>query len=257
MKKRWISILLAAMLLLAFVIPAAAQSDAEYLLQVGKVMGTNLGSKINGTFKLSIDGNMDAVQSVEYRLDGQAIATASSSPFTLVFKTTDYPGGDHQLTAVVNLSDGRSFETPARRFYFLSAEESGEVLNEVLLPILGITFGVVALMMLLQFVVMRNRPLAHLEPGTPRSYSFKGGTICKHCNRPFAFHWWAFNLMPTVRYDRCDYCGKWGVQRSYPLDVLRKAEELEIELSKPAAPVPEKSEEEKLKEMMDQTKYSQ
>lgn len=255
MKKR-LSILLAVILLLAIVIPAAAQSDAEYLLQVGKVFGTNLGSKINGTFKLSINGAMDVVQSVEYRIDGQAIGTASASPFTLVFKTTEYPGGEHQLTAVVNLSDGRSFETPARRFHFISSEESGEVLNQVLLPILGVTFGVVALMMLMQFVVMRNRPLAHLEPGTPRNYGLKGGTICKHCNRPFAFHWWAFNLMPTVRYDRCDYCGKWGVQRSYPMDVLCKAEELEIELARPETPIPEKSEEEKLKEMMDKTKYT-
>lgn len=255
MKKRWISVLLAGVLLLAFVLPAAAQADAGYILKVSKVMGTNLGSQINGTFKLGIDGDVSVVQSVEYRIDGQTIGTANAAPFTLVFKTTTYASGVHQLTAVVSTSDGRALETPARTFDFISGAEAGEVFNKIVLPVIGLVFGVVAVMMALQFVLLRKRPLAHIEPGTPRNYGLKGGTICKRCNRPFAFHWWAVNLMPTVHYDRCDYCGKWGVQRSYPLDVLREYERLEGQMARPAAPIPEKSEEEKLKEMMEKTKY--
>jgi len=256
MKKHTSTFLLTVILLLAFAMPAAGQSDAEYLLKVSKVMGTNLGSQINGTFKLGIDGDMGVVKSVEYRIDGMAIGTASESPFTLVFKTTDHPAGGHALTAVVTKSDGSSFETPARKFTFITSEDAGEVLNKVLLPILGITFGVVAVMMLMQFVLFRNRPLAQLEPGAPRNYGFKGGAICKNCGRPFALHMWSINLLPTVRYDRCDYCGKWGVQRSASMAALRMAEQLELAKSKPEVPVAEKTEEEKLKEMLDQSKYT-
>lgn len=256
MTKKRSSIILAVILLLAFVMPAAGQADAEYLLKVNKVMGTNLGSQINGTFKLGIDGDLSVVKSVEYRIDGAAIGTASADPFTLTFKTTAYPAGAHALTALVTKSDGSSFETPARNFTFLSSEESGEMLNKVLLPILGITFGVLAVMMLLQFALFRNRPLAQLEPGAPRNYGFKGGAICKNCGRPFAIHMWSINLLPTMRYDRCDYCGKWGVQRTASPAALRAAEQAELAMSKPEKPVAEKTEEEKLKEMMDQTKYS-
>lgn len=249
--------MIAAFLLLALVLPAAAQSDAEYLLQVNKIIGSNLGSQINGSFKLGVHGDMSQVKSVEYRIDGQLIGNASESPFTLVFKTTDYASGNRQLSALVTTTDGRKIETPTRTFNFISTDESGELIGKILVPIFGIIFAVVAVMMLLQFVVMRNRPLAHLEAGAPRDYGVKGGTICGHCKRPYAFHWWAFNLMPTMRFDRCDYCGKWGVQHSYPLDALRAAERQEkAAIVQSAAPVAEKSEEEKLKEMMDQTKYS-
>jgi len=256
MKKHTSTFLLTVILLLAFAMPAAGQSDAEYLLKVSKVIGTNLGSQINGTFKLGIDGDMSVVKSVEYRIDGMAIGTASADPFTLVFKTTDYPAGGRALTAVVKKNDGSSFETPARNFTFITSEDAGEVLNKVLLPILGITFGVLAVMMLMQFVLFRNRPLAQLEPGAPRNYGFKGGAICKNCGRPFALHMWSINLLPTVRYDRCDYCGKWGVQRSASMAALRMAEQLELAKSKPEVPVAEKTEEEKLKEMLDQSKYT-
>lgn len=256
MRKQIPTIILTILLLLAFVMPVAGQADAEYLLKVSKVMGTNLGSQINGTFKLGIDGDLGAVKSVEYRIDGAAIGTASADPFTLTFKTTAYPAGAHALTALVTKSDGSSFETPARNFTFLSSEESGEMLNKVLLPILGITFGVLAVMMLLQFALFRNRPLAQLEPGAPRNYGIKGGAICKNCGRPFAIHMWSINLLPTMRYDRCDYCGKWGVQRTASPAALRAAEQAELAMSKPEKPVAEKTEEEKLKEMMDQTKYT-
>lgn len=257
MNKRLSSFLLAFTLLMAFVIPASAQSDAGYLLKVSKIMGTNLGNQINGSFKLGIDGDLSAVQSVAYRIDGQAIGTADAAPFTLVFKTTAYSSGVHQLSAVVTLSDGRTAETPARSFDFISGEEAGAVFNKVVLPILGITLAVVVVMMLAQFVVFRNRPLAHIEPGAPRNYGLKGGAICKHCGRPFAIHWSAINLMPTLRYDRCDYCGKWGVQHVVSASALRAAEQREIAESRPAAPVPEKSEAEKLKEMMEKTRYDQ
>jgi hypothetical protein len=214
-----------------------------------------MGSKINGTFKLSVSGDMDPVTAVEYRIDGQTLGTASESPFTLVFKTTDYPSGEHQLTAVVSLKDGSTVETPARNYNFISAGETGELVSGILLPVLGIAFGVMAVMMLLQFVVMRNRPLLHLEAGAQRNYGMKGGSVCKHCQRPFAFHWWALNLLPSMRFDRCDFCGKWGFHKAQPLNALRKAEQMEAEKARPSSQIPEKSEEEKLKEMMDRTKY--
>lgn len=244
--------LLAAILLLAMVLPAAAQSDSGYVLKINRMVGSEFGNQISGTFKLALDGDLSVVQSVEFRIDGQAIGTDTESPFSLVFDTNKFDSGVHKLTAVVSTGDGRTLETPARSFDFMSGSESGAMLGKILLPILGI----VVLMMLVQFAMARKQPLAHIQPGTPREYGFKGGAICSNCGRPFAIHAWAMNLLPTLRLDRCDFCGKWGVQHTVSLSALRAAEQREIAQSRPESPIPEKSEEEKLKEMLEKTKYN-
>lgn len=252
MKKTLFSMLLTAILLLTMVLPAAAQSDSGYVLKITRMVGGEFGNQIIGTYKLALSGDLTAVQSVEFRIDGQTIGTDNESPFSLVFDTSKFDSGDHKLTAVVSTSDGSTFETPARSFDFMSGSESNTMLGKILLPILGI----VVLMMLVQFLMARKQPLAHIEPGTPRDYGLKGGAICSHCGRPFVIHMWAMNLMPTMRLDRCDFCGKWGVQHTVSLHELRAAEQREIAQARPENPIPEKSEEEKLKEMLEKTKYN-
>ncbi len=252
MKKTFFSMLLAVILLLAMVLPAAAQANEEYQLKVNRMVGSEFGNQITGTYKLTLSGDLSAVQSVEFRIDGQAIGTDNESPFSLVFDTSAYDSGAHRLSAAVSTSDGRTLETAARTFDFMSGSESGAMLGKVLLPILGI----VVLMMLVQFAMARKQPLTHIAPGTPREYGLKGGAICSHCGRPFAIHMWAMNLLPTLRLDRCDFCGKWGVQHTVSLRELRAAEQREIAQSRPEAPIPEKSEAEKMKEMVEKTRYN-
>ena len=56
--------------------------------------------------------------------------------------------------------------------------------------------------------------------------------------------------------DRCENCGKWSIMRGYPLDVLRAAEAAERAAEQSTSPVSEKSEEDKLRDMLDDSRYT-
>jgi hypothetical protein len=66
---------------------------------------------------------------------------------------------------------------------------------------------------------------------------------------------WALNAL-TYRLDRCDYCGKWAFIRPVSREALRAAEQNELASFNNNAPIVEKTEEEKLREMLDKSKYS-
>ncbi|MHB1481866.1 MAG: hypothetical protein ACYCXH_06045, partial [Bellilinea sp.] len=56
--------------------------------------------------------------------------------------------------------------------------------------------------------------------------------------------------------DRCENCGKWSIMRAYPIDVLRAAEAAEFKVEQGEGLVPEKTEEKKLREMLDDSRYT-
>ncbi len=57
------------------------------------------------------------------------------------------------------------------------------------------------------------------------------------------------------RFDRCPFCGRWGVVRIASLSELRKAEATELEDAKASQPIPEESEEEKLRKELDDSRF--
>jgi hypothetical protein len=259
---------IAALLLLTIVLAACAQAVqqaeataepervSEYRLNITRTFGSDTGTgKIRGTFELKVIGDEGAIQQVSYRLDGQEMALLEEAPYAYKFQTQAYPEGDHTLSAVVATRSGVLIETTGRIFNFISSEEQFASMGRIL----GIVFGVVISMMLIgilmQFVVFRGKGLRSLALGEPRNYGLMGGGICPRCKRPFAFHWFGMNLV-TAKFDRCDYCGRLGPVKRSSLEELREAEKSELAQAQPETPIAEKSKEEKLKEMLDQSKYS-
>ena len=55
---------------------------------------------------------------------------------------------------------------------------------------------------------------------------------------------------------RCDNCGKWSILRRVPIDILRAAEIAEVKADQAGAASIEKTEEEKLRDMLDNSRYT-
>lgn len=245
-------------ILIAFILfillPFQNQSE-EYRLGVNKSFGYNNAERIRGSFRLDITGDQTQVASVSFQVDGQEIALVNAAPFKTSLNTDAYPAGAHQLSAVVTTLDGRSISTPERTFRFLSAEEESVDMRGLLGPMLGLIAAIFVIGVLSQTVLMRRRKPLNLAPGAPRQYGFKGGSICPRCKRPFGLHFWSINLAVGV-YDRCDFCGKWALYRRRSSAELAAAEAAEVIDLQPRPQTAEKSEEEKLREMLDDSKYT-
>ncbi|HVP20338.1 MAG TPA: hypothetical protein VMS73_00600 [Anaerolineaceae bacterium] len=233
--------------------PVFAQQD-EYRLGLNKIVGFSSGDQIRGSMNLYVIGPAENIQSVKYTIDGKVVTEVTQPPFTASFQTASFDFGYHDLSAVVQTKDGRTVETAIRKFKFATAqEESSNVLN-FLGPLLGLVVLVLGLGFVSQMILFRNK-IKTLPPGTQREYGFRGGTICPNCKRPYAFHWWSPNLL-TSKFDRCDFCGKFALARHYSIEELRKAEQNEIQSFDVSETIVQKSEEEKLREMLERSKYS-
>lgn len=244
---------LALTLLFASVIPALAQDG--YRVNVNKEFGFANGSQIRGDFSISLIGGESNIASVTFLIDGQELAVVSQAPFKSTFKTQSYPDGGHQLNAVITFMDGTTRTVDARRFIFLSAEEERGAMSEILVPLLAVVGGLMVFGIGAQFLAGRGKSPGGPEPGTSRSYGMAGGSICPRCKRPTPRHVFGFNLV-VGKLDRCENCGKWSIMRAYPIDVLRAAEAAEIKAEQTKGLATEKSEEEKLREMLDDSRYT-
>jgi hypothetical protein len=228
--------------------------DGQYSLNLNRTFGFSSGSQIRGTFTADVIGP-EGIRSVTYLIDGQKMAEVSQAPFSYRFETSSFPVGWHELSAAVTKTDGSTVTTRARRFQFVSAEEESAATQRIMLPIFG---GVLVLLIVslgASMLGMRSKNRRSLPLGAPRQYGLSGGTVCPRCGRPFALHWWAPHLL-TSKYDRCEFCGRVGWFKPAGRDELAAAERAELASAQPEEPVAEKSEEEKLKELIDESRYT-
>lgn len=235
--------------------PVQAQSE-EYRLNIKKSFGFSGGGQIRGTFENDVIGPVENIQSVTYLLDGQPMSEVTQSPFSLTWKTTDYPLGSHDLSAAVKTKDGRTLTTAVRRLEFVSPQEESQAMQRIIIPMLGGMLVLIVIGIGSQILILRNKPTTQLPLGAPRKYGISGGTICPRCHRPYAGHWWAFNSGIMTKFDRCDFCGKWARVRPLSRAELEAAEKAELADAQPGVAINSKTEEEKLKEMLDQSRYS-
>jgi hypothetical protein len=234
--------------------PVSAQQD-EFRLNVNRTFGYSSGSQIRGTFSMSVTGQ-GTIKAVTFQIDGKAIATIDQAPFSLKWYTTDYSDGWHELSAVVETNDGRKVTTAVRRFQFVSSADETATMQRIVIPTVGGLFLIVLLVIGSQVLLLRKKSKINLPYGAERIYGMSGGTICPKCHRPYAMHWWALNAGITTRYDRCDYCGKWSMVKRASRKELEDAEKAELLMGQPENPMPVKTEEEKLKELMDSARYT-
>ena len=253
-KTKVISFLAFFILIALIVRPVMAQTpEPVYQLHVQRDFGFGAGADIRGLFTVSIVGSAD-IKSVTFLIDGKQMTVVNTSPYKYQFNTSQYPFGWHDLTAEVTNTAGDVFTTTAQRFNFVTSAMETQSMKRIVLPILGLVFGVIIIIGAVQFIVMRKRPTSGVEPGTQRNYGYAGGSICKYCGRPTPRHVWGFNML-AGKLDRCENCGRWSIMRAVPLEVLRKAEQDEkiTETAKPV--ISEKTDEEKLRDMIEKSKY--
>jgi hypothetical protein len=245
--------LLLTFCLALFASPVLAQSS--FTLNVHRNVGYSSGAQIRGSFNLAVVGPAN-IQSVTFLIDGQPMKQVTAAPFALDFETTDYALGFHDLSANVQTTDGQTFTTPVRRFEFATADEESAAVKSIVIPIIGIV-AVIALVILGgQVLFFRNKPKADLPLGAPRQYGIAGGAVCPKCHRPFPLSLMALNAGLSSKFARCIFCGKWSVVRRLSLDELRAAEAAELAEAQPEQPMHEKGEAEKLKDLIDESRYS-
>jgi hypothetical protein len=163
---------------------------------------------------------------VIFSIDDQPIGEAEDAPFQLRFFTDNYPFGEHTLSATGYTSSGRQISSQDVHVRFVSAAEGWQAGLQFILPLLVVVGGALLLALLIPTVFLRGKKV-DLPPGTPRNYGFFGGAICKNCQRPFSLHIYGLNAA-LGKFDRCPYCGKWGLQRRLDINTLKAAEEAEL-----------------------------
>lgn len=250
-----VSIAVAFALFAALFLPVSVFAQEEYRVSVNRNIGFSSGSQIRGDFTISLSGPVENVASVTFLLDGQEMTTVVAEPFRYRFMTQDYPDGIHEFSARVTLKDGSTLETALRRFDFVSSEDQTSSMVKIIFPLLGITLLLTLIGGGATMLGRSKKGSGAYAPGQPRSYGLGGGAICPKCKRPTPTHMWGLNLV-AGRLDRCENCGGWSLMRRQPIDVLRAAEAAELESEKPTVAA-EKSEEEKLREMLDRSRYNQ
>jgi len=247
----WFAIVILSALFI--VQPVAAQSQG-LTLSVSRNYGYSSGGEIRGTFTMRVTGPED-LTSVSFWVDDQLVGTVTQPPFKIAFQTQDYAFGLHYLRATGLTGGGETVASDTRSFNFVGGAEEMASVQRILLPLLGGILVVVLLVMGAQYLAFRPGHRKHVPLGAARQYGIAGGAVCSKCHRPFALHLWGLNVSPVHRLDRCEHCGRWGLYRAASREDLARAERAELAMAAPETPIPEASEEEKLRQGLDESKY--
>ncbi len=183
------------------------------VLRLSRDFGAGFGTDIEGTFSLRVDDPSAEVVRVEFLLDDRVVAEVGEPPFRWQFSTNDFASGTHRMQAVgyTAVNDPIPSNTITRNF--LSGSESR---NRTLWIVIPLILLVVGGRFLANKIANRGRKI---EKGQVNVHGAFGGTICPKCGKPFARHWWGFNIV-VGKYDRCPHCGKWSIVRALPPEVL-------------------------------------
>ncbi len=248
MKTRSLGLLVFLMAaLLAVADRVSAQADPPPLsLSLRRDWGYGgLDGRIQGRFTLRVKEESLFVRVVFY-LDETEMAVLDEPPFAFRFHTGDYPPGEHRLWAQAFTAEGETVASEPIYAYFLTDEEGREATTRILIVVGGLSLVSTVLAGLMLVVLGRS------EKSAGGSYGLLGGTICPHCGKPYAMHFYAPNLV-THRFDRCPHCGRWALVRRQPLDALRAAEGGAED--NPQAPASQETEEERLRRLLDESRY--
>jgi len=238
-------------------VPVLAQEE-ELRISVSKQFGYNMGSQIQGTFKIRVRGPED-LAAVTFLLDGEPLGEATSAPFELSFKTDGYVPGWHEIAAVGTTTGGQTLKTRPLSFQFVSAETAGEGLVKLIVPVFVLVVVAILATGVLPMLTGRKHSSGYdptsYTPGEPRSYGIFGGVVCPKCGRSFGMHWWGFNISFVGKYDRCPHCGKWSLVRRASREALMAAEAVEYAENTASSPLTASNTEEKLREQLDDSRF--
>ena len=189
------------------------------------------------------------VSRVVFYIDDQVLGEVSEEPLNFQFNTDNYALGPHRLYALGYTNGGKELSSNILQVEFVSSEEGWQVVMKIIIPVVVI----VGLAFLVPLIFTRGKK-EQLPPGAPRNYGHYGGAICPKCERPFSRHIYGLNL-GLHKYDRCPYCGKWSLVRRASREELEAAEAAEIKAAREGVFEPEKSEEEKLRKDIEDSRF--
>ena len=258
MMRRLARVLFVIATCLFLVVPVLAQGE-ELNISVNKQFGYNMGSQIQGTFKIRVRGSED-LATVTFLLDGETLGKATTAPFELSFKTGEYTPGWHEISATGTTSGGQSLTSRTLRFQFVSAEDAGKGAVKLIVPVLVLVVVAILATGIFPMLGGRKTPVPYdptsYTPDQPRSYGALGGVVCPKCGRPFGMHWWGFNISFVGKFDRCPHCGKWSLVRRAGREELMAAEAAEYAAHTASSLHPAPSAEEKLREQLDDSRFT-
>ena len=249
-----IGFLVLTLLSLIFAVQAATPECPELQIGLRRDFGYASGTgKIQGTFTISASGPTDLKRVIFY-LDGQPMGEVQQAPFSLRFSTDSYGLGEHTFSASGYTSRGEC-ESNSIVAVFVTAKEGWEAGLKILVPMLGLVFGVMVIMIVATVFSsgLTGKHLKDLPPGAERKYGLAGGGICPRCKRPFARHLLAPNLV-VGKLERCPYCGKLSVAAARSMSELRAAEAAEL-TGTGASPTNGASPDENIRKELDDSRY--
>ncbi len=247
-------LIIATLVIALLLAPTVVQAQTDLRLNIDKIIGYGMGNQIAGTFNIAVIGREEQISAVNFLIDGESIGEVTQAPYKMTFDTKNYSKGEHQFSAEVTFKDGSTVTVGPSLYIIPTADEQRSGITNILVPVLAIIVAAVLFINVIPMLTNR-RKTGSIAPGAARNYGLAGGAICPKCKRPTPRHVWGLNMV-AGKLDRCENCGKWSIMRAAPIDVLRAAEQTELEQEK-SAPVAEKSEEEKLKELLDKSKYTE
>ena len=226
--------------------PALAQDQPEELLiSFTRNFGYGGFGKIQGTFTLKVQ-NPEGFTKVEYLLDGEVVNTTTESPFKYQFNTSSFPVGIHTISAIGYLADGSTVLAPEISREFISSSDAWSNTGSMIIPILAAVAVVTVLGAAIPMLMGRKK--VH-KPGV---YGAAGGAICRKCGMPFSRNFLSPNLL-VGKLERCPHCGKLDIVPAASAAALQEAEERLA--ADGETEIKDISEEEKLRRMIDDSRY--
>lgn len=250
-----LAICLLILLMPRFSVGAQTAQPATIELSLRRDWGYGGFGEVQGLMTLSAKSAQPLVR-VTFFINGTAIAKDTKAPFAFQFSTDDYPSGEQRIWAEGINAAGERLPSNEINVRFLSAAEADSKTRAIIIPILVLAGAAILLSALIPLLMGRGSPGVALPPGAARSYGISGGAVCPKCARPFGLHWWSLNVSFAGKIDRCPHCGKWSLVRRAPVEVLRAAEQAELEDTQSAAPeliTPE----ERLRREIEQSRFEQ
>ncbi len=248
-------LIIATLVIALLFFPTVVQAQTDLRLNIDKIIGYGMGNQIAGTFNIAVIGSEEQISAVNFLIDGESMGEVTQAPYKMTFDTKNYSKGEHQFAAEVTFKDGSTVTVGPSLYIIPTADEQRSGMMRIIVPVLGIILAAVLFINVIPMLTNR-RKTGSIAPGAARNYGLAGGAICPKCKRPTPRHMWGLNMV-AGKLDRCENCGRWSIMRAAPIDVLRAAEQAELEQEKASAVAPEKSEEEKLRELLDKSKYTE
>jgi len=231
--------------------PAVQAQDETPQITIGLIrnMGYGgFGGEIQGSFTISASSDSELEKVVFYYND-TVLGEDSEAPYKLQFNTEVIEPGQVIFSAVGYFTDGSTARSNTLSRTVLSGDSVIGNMTGMIVPILVVIALIVGFSFALQF--SRSKKGA---PFTPGKYGAAGGAVCPKCSLPFSRNFFSPNLV-VGKLERCPHCGKISIRPRASVSALKEAEARYLESSNIANGQTPEKEEDKMRKMIDDSRF--